>query len=346
MIELAPVETPMKYIVSTAATLSDEISSLGVLRRRYFDHCRRLDYHAAMPPPSVRADADLRQQISAKLPYLSPALRQLGEYILAAPDAPQSMTISELASAAGVADSTVSRFTSKLGLDGYHALKLGMAEAEFARRAHNGARAEGFVYENVTRGDPVGTIVTKLSNSSRHALGESARQLDVDALEAAVSLVERARTIVLASMGSSSIAAENAIGRFTRAGKKCLFERDQALQVMSATTVDADDLVIGISDSGHTTLVIEALRLAKARGAPTIAITSDSQAPLVAHADVTLFTATVPSAGGIYGETVTSKWGQLLVVDALYAAFAARNFDETIEHLQKTYSTVIAQSRS
>jgi RpiR family transcriptional regulator, carbohydrate utilization regulator len=291
--------------------------------------------------------ADLRQQISAKLPYLSPALRQLGEYILAAPYAPQSMTISELASAAGVADSTVSRFTSKLGLDGYHALKLGMAEAEFARRAYNGAGgSEGFVYENVTRGDSVATIVTKLSKSSRHALDQTTRQLDVDALEAAVRLVERARTLVLASMGSSSIAAENAVGRFTRAGKKCLFERDQALQVMAAQTVDPDDLVVGISDSGRTTLVIEALRLAKLRGAPTLAITSDPQAPLLEHADVVLFTANVPSAGGIYGETVTSKWGQLLVVDALYAAFAARNFDATIAHLKQTYSTVIEQSRS
>jgi DNA-binding MurR/RpiR family transcriptional regulator len=291
--------------------------------------------------------ADLRQQISAKLPYLSPALRQLGEFILAAPDAPQSMTISELATAAGVADSTVSRFTSKLGLDGYHALKLGMAEAEFARRANNGAGAsEGFVYENVTRGDSVATIVEKLSKSSRHALDQTTRGLDVDALAAAVRLVERARTLVLASMGSSSIAAENAVGRFTRAGKKCLFERDQALQVMTAQTVDRDDLVIGISDSGRTTLVIEALRLAKLRGAPTVAITSDPHAPVLEHTDVALFTTTVPSAGGIYGETVTSKWGQLLVVDALYAAFAARNFDATLAHLKQTYSTVIEQSRS
>ena len=293
-----------------------------------------------MPDPT-----DVRQLISAKLPYLSPALRQLGEYILTTPAAPPSMTISELARAAGVADSTVSRFTSKLGLAGYHALKMGMAESEFVRRAE-AAAPEGFVYENVTRGDSVATILTKLSGSSRHALDETARQLDAEAFETAVEMVERAETLVLASMGSSSLAAENAVGRFTRAGKKCLLERDQALQVMTAMSLDERDLAIGISDSGRTTLVVEALRLARLRGTPTLAITSDPDAPLAQHADVTLFTGRARSAEGIYGETVTSKWGQLFVIDALYAAYAARHFDATLERLEATYSTAIRHTRS
>ena len=314
--------------------------------RSFFDYIVAGRYDPRVRRSASPGTSDLRRQISAKLPYLSPALRQLGEFILATPDAPQSMTISELARAVGVADSTVSRFTSKLGLSGYQALKLGMAEAEFARRAENGAAPEGFVYENVTRGDSVATILTKLSGSSRHALDETARQLDVEALEKAVGLVERAQTLIIASMGSSSLAAENAVGRFTRAGKKCLLERDQALQVMTAMSVDATDLVIGISDSGRTTLVCEALRLARLRGAPTLAITSDPQAPLVQHADVTLFTGEAKSGEGIYGETVTSKWGQLFVIDALYAAFAARHFEVTLAHLEATYSTAIKHTRS
>jgi RpiR family transcriptional regulator, carbohydrate utilization regulator len=289
---------------------------------------------------------DVRHQISAKLPYMSPALRQLGEFILTTPAAAQSMTISELARAAGVADSTVSRFTSKLGLAGYHALKLGMAEAEFVRRAENATAPEGFVYENVTRGDSVAAVLTKLSASSRHALDETARGLDAEALEAAVELVERADTLVLASMGSSALAAENAVGRFTRAGKKCLLERDQALQVMTAMSLTKRDLAIGISDSGSTMLVVEALRMARLRGVPTLAITSDPGAPLVEHADVTLFTGRTQSGTGIYGEHVTSKWGQLFVIDALYAAYAARHFDETLEYLEATYSTAIRHTRS
>src|SRR3954469_17787444 len=113
---------------------------------------------------------------------MSPALRTLGEYILSEPGAPRTMTISELARAAGVADSTVSRFTAKLGLDGYYALRLGMAEAEFARRgADDGAGGgAGFVYENVARGDSTAAVLDKVRGSGRQALDETARGLDVE----------------------------------------------------------------------------------------------------------------------------------------------------------------------
>ena len=243
MIELDPVLTPMKYMVGSAAGSScgairrdpsNEISSLPPVRRIFFYDVPLGRYHRGVRRSASPEPVDLRQQISAKLPYLSPALRQLGEFILATPDAPQSMTISELARAVGVADSSVSRFTCpSSGSAATRRSRSGWPSPSSRGERRTGPRPEGFVYENVTRGDSVATILAKLSGSSRHALDETARQLDVEALAEAVGLVERARTLVIASMGSSSLAAENAVGRFTRAGKKCLFERDQALQVMT-----------------------------------------------------------------------------------------------------------------
>ena len=52
-----------------------------------------------------------------------------------------------------------------------------------------------------------------------------------------------------------------------------------------------------------------------------------------------------PSGGALYGESVAAKWGQLLVIDILYAAFAARHFDATLAHLQETFAAGIKQSR-
>ena len=66
---------------------------------------------------------------------------------------------------------------------------------------------------------------------------------------------------------------------------------------------------------------------------------------MVAHADVALFTSTVPG-GGLYGESVTSKWGQLLVIDTLYAAYASRHFDQPLAHLEETFTATILHSRS
>jgi hypothetical protein len=47
----------------------------------------------------------------------------------------------------------------------------------------------------------------------------------------------------------------------------------------------------------------------------------------------------------LYGEDVTAKWGQILVLDVLFAAYAARHVDGTVAHLEATYRAGIERSR-
>lgn len=297
----------------------------------------------------VDSDLTLLHRISGKLPYLATSLRRVAETILADPDRAQSFTISELAIHADVAESTVSRFVRELGLQGYKQLLRGLTEAQAAAGV---ARRNGYdgstqlVYEGVAREDEVPTIVGKVARSSIQALQLTAEHQDAEAISRAVRLIDDARVIVFICMGSSSIAAEEAVMRFTRAGRKCLLFRDQTLQVMIASILDAEDLVIAISDSGQSTSVMEALDLANERGAKTIAITSDPDSPVARIAGLSLFTSNVPSGGELYGESVTSKWAQLLVVDILYAAYAAEHYDETVASLEVTWRNAIRQSRA
>jgi DNA-binding MurR/RpiR family transcriptional regulator len=265
------------------------------------------------------------------------------------PAAAQRLTITALASEAHVAESTVSRFVRELGLSGYKALTLGLSEAVFVSQAAQRAEAEvpsPLVYEGVARDDDALAIVGKVERSSIQGLRLTAAHQDPIVLGKAVDLIDAARTIVFICMGASSIAAEEAVMRFTRAGRKCLLFRDQVVQVMLASIVDEHDLVIAVSDSGQSTSIIQGLELAQSRGAKTIAITSNEDSPLVEHATVSLYTSNVPSGGELYGEAVTSKWGQILVIDILYAVFAARHYDTTIQNLERTYRNGIKQSRT
>jgi RpiR family carbohydrate utilization transcriptional regulator len=288
---------------------------------------------------------NLLHEIASRLPYMAPAMRQIAELVLRDPEAARTLTITELADAAGVADSTVSRFVRELGLDGYRSLRLGIAEATFASRAASPGADTRYVYEGIGRDEAPASVIGKIERSSLEALRQTALRLHPDALKSAVDLIESATVVAFFAQGLSSVAADAGVIRFTRAGKKCLLFHDQSVQVMSATNVDANDVVIGISDSGRTDAIVDAMRLARAHGAGTVAITSAADSPLVEVADVALYTATLPG-GGLYGESVTSKWGQLLVMDALYAAYAARRFDETLAHLEETYSAAIQHSRS
>jgi DNA-binding MurR/RpiR family transcriptional regulator len=230
-------------------------------------------------------------------------------------------------------------------LEHYQSLRLRLAEATFSSRSARDDREEEFVYEGILRGDTAPTIVGKVERSSRQALVQTAKQVDADAVSAAVDLLHDATSVVFCCMGSSSIAAEEGVMRFTRAGKKCLLYRDQSLQVMLATILTPQDVLIGISDSGQSAPVVDAMRLARRAGASSIAVTSVQDSPVAKLSDVPLFTSNV-SGAGLYGESVTSKWGQMLLIDVLYATYAARHFDATLQHLKETYETGIRQSRA
>ena len=294
---------------------------------------------------ATTGDISVLQHIASRLPYLPAALRQVGEFILERPETTQTMSITTLAAQAGVAESTVSRFAREMGLNGYQALRLGIAEAAFANRAVGATSSPRFVYDGIAPTDQIPDVVAKIQNSSEQALAQTAERLSVEELEAAVRAIERATNLVFTCMGSSSIAAEEGVMRFTRAGKKAVLYRDQSIQAMLATILDDGDLVIALSDSGHSTSVVEMVAGARAHGAFTIAITSTPDSPLAGAAHVALFTASVPSGGALYGEAVTSKWGQLLVIDVLYAAYASRHFEKTVAHLQETYASGIKNSR-
>lgn len=295
----------------------------------------------------VQDPTALLHRISSKLPYLPRALRAIGERILNDPGAVQTMSITQLAMACDVAESSVSRFVREIGLDSYQSLRLALAEATFVSRAQDrkSAEPESGVYDGIARDDPIESIVGKIERSSQRAIRQTARRQNAAAVETAVSLIEAANTLVFCCMGSSSIAAEEGVMRFTRAGKKCLLFRDQSVQVMLASVLGPGDLLIGISNSGQSAPIIQSLRLAREHGARTIGVTSAEGAPITAHCDVTLYTSSVPNGGAHYGEAMTSKWGQLLVIDVLYAAYAARHFDDTLAHLEETYREAIRQSR-
>ncbi|MCV7226716.1 MurR/RpiR family transcriptional regulator [Mycolicibacterium komossense] len=294
---------------------------------------------------AVHDEVSVLQRIASRLPYLPDALRQVADYVLAHPEAVQTMSITTLAAQARVADSTVSRFVREIGLDGYQSLRLAMAEAAFANRATGSTRTQGFVYDGIARTDGPEEVVAKIRYSSEMALAQTAERLDVDVLRKGVQAIGRASTIVFTCMGSSSIAAEEGVMRFTRAGKKCMLFRDQSIQAMAATILGEQDVVIAVSDSGRSMPVVDMVTTARSHGAATVAITSDPTSPLAKASEVSLFTSSVPSGGELYGEAVTSKWGQLLVMDSLYAAFAATHFDETVAHLQETYAAGIQRSR-
>jgi RpiR family carbohydrate utilization transcriptional regulator len=298
------------------------------------------------PVPERR---NLLHTIASRAEYLSPALRQVADVILAHPEESQALSITDLAQEAGVAESTVSRFVRELGLSNYNAMRLGIAEAVYSGRGNGNGRGytdTGYVYEGILKTDSIPDALTKVLIGSRQALERTASLLDPVVVAHVVDRIHVARALHFVAMGTSAVAAENALVRFIRAGKQCSMFRDQSMQVMSAATLAKGDVVIGVSDSGASTSVVEAVRIARAHGAYTVAITSVKTSPVAKASHAVLLTGSPLADAGVYGESVNGKWGQLLVTDALYAAYAVSHYDETLGHLQETYLSGIRDTRT
>ena len=71
---------------------------------------------------------DFLNQIEARLPEFSKAQKRIAHYILEHYEKAAFMTASKLGSTVGVSESTVVRFASEVGCDGYPQLQKGLQE--------------------------------------------------------------------------------------------------------------------------------------------------------------------------------------------------------------------------
>lgn len=290
----------------------------------------------------MAGEAEVRQGLLARIRwmsgYMNPALRRIADRVLRAPEEVKSISIKDLAAQCEVSESTVTRFVREIEVPSFQQFKILIAEelSQSGRRAAD--EGERHVYEDITAEDDTTSVLSKVT--ARYALTatDTRAGLSAEQLERAVSAIETADVMAFYAMGSSLLCVENALLRFMRVGKRCLFYRDLGIRQIGTSTLGPQSLAIGISNSGRTISTVDSLREAKVQGATTLAITSFPDAPLVRHADICLFTPTVTGiAGGAeYNESMVSKIAQLQVIDVLYSLYAVRNFGSAIAGLERT----------
>lgn len=279
--------------------------------------------------------------------YMNPALRRIAERVLKAPEEVKSISIKDLAAQCDVSESTVTRFVREIEVPSFQHFKILIAE-ELSQGTGAVPRVEidRHVYEDITEADDVSSVLSKVTARYAMTVADTRAGMAVDELERAVTAIEKADVMGFYAMGASLLCVENALLRFMRVGKRCMFFRDLGIRQFSIATLGPNSLAIGVSNSGRTISTVDGLREAKAQGATTLAITSFPDSPLVRHADIKLFTPTVTGVIGPaeYHESMVSKIAQLQVIDMLYSLYAVRNFGSAIEGLEKT-SDVTALTR-
>ncbi len=227
---------------------------------------------------------DLMTKIQTNLSGFSKGQRLIARYIAEHYDKAAFMTASRLGATVGVSESTVVRFATELGYDGYPHLQKALQE--MIRNRLTAVQRMEVAGDRMGNRDVLETVLGSDVEKIRMTLDE----LDRDAFHQSADAIVRARRIYILGVRSASALANFMGFYFT-----LLFENVRVLYTNSVSEIfeqilriGPDDVFIGISFPRYSQRTLSAMKYSKDRGAKVIALTDSRLSPLTRYADHTL----------------------------------------------------------
>ncbi|MDY3930020.1 MAG: MurR/RpiR family transcriptional regulator [Clostridia bacterium] len=271
--------------------------------------------------------------LKIKLLYdkMGKAEKHVADWILNNPGKIISLSIIELAEQCGCGEATIVRFAKRLGLNGYQELKFSLA-------SEGGGSP---VSTHITAKDSAFEIYCKVCNDIYISLEKTKESLNSDYLAKAAKKICDANKIVLFGLGNSAAIAIDASHKFLRAGLNAVAYTDNHMQVIAASHLGEGDVAIGISHSGSSKDIVEALKIAKEHRALTIAITNRGKSPILKQSDIVLSTSSEETQYNILA--LNSRIAQLAIIDTLYFYIVYNHSEDALESIQETEHSLLTK---
>lgn len=269
---------------------------------------------------------DMMERLNQSGKRLSKGHRKIAQYIVDHYEKAVFMTASKLGESVGVSESTVVRFASAMGYEGYPQLQRAFQELVSHRLTAN-QRVE--MSNDI---DPHGVLAHVLKSDVQN-LHQTMESLENAVFEDVVQRILKAKSIYVMGLRSAAPLAEfmgyylNYIFdsvHLVSSGSTDVFEEISNLQ--------EGDVLIGISFPRYSTRTVEAMLFAKHCGAQVIAITDGPMSPLKDVADATLMARTDMAS------FVDSLAAPLSVINALLVSLGLSRKDALTEHFRKLES--------
>ena len=247
-------------------------------------------------------------KIKRLYPEMGSSERKIADWLTANFQEIIGLSINELATRCGCGEATIVRFSRRLGLSGYQELKLKIAQ-ESANTAQGGVLG-------VEQDDSCYDIFNKRIRDIAVALENTKTVLSPAEIEKAANVIKDAHRIVIFGLGNSASIAVDAQHKFLRAGLDAIAYCDNHMQAIAASHLHKGDVAIGVSHSGASIDVVDALKTARETGATTICITNFGESPINEHSDIVLNTRSDETKYTILA--MSSRIAQLAIFDAIY----------------------------
>jgi DNA-binding MurR/RpiR family transcriptional regulator len=273
-------------------------------------------------------------RIRSLLPGLARAEQRVAKVVLDNPQVVAHRSITEVAEAAGTSETTVTRFCKAIGVGGYPELRIALA-ADTARTA---ARIDRDLGSDIAPADDLAQVVGKVAFADARAVEETAEQLHIGTLSQVVDAIAAAGRVDVYGVGASAFVAADLQQKLHRIGRVSFAWSDTHIMLTSAAVLSPGDVAVGISHTGVTADTVEVLRVARERGAVTVALTNFPRSPISEVSDHVLTTAARETT--FRSGATASRIAQLTVIDCLFIGVAQKHLDSARSALEATYEAV------
>ncbi len=258
----------------------------------------------------------LSTYITERFDEFSRSQKDVARYIVDHLDEAAFQTAEELARRADTSSSTVVRFSQALGFEGYPELQQAAIEEYRSRGpSENGDLASAAPLFDFDHSEFEASLAADHAN-----VEETVRNLTREQVEACVTSLAGANRVMIVGMDQLAFFASylrHLLALLDIRAEVVASPRQDSITRLSR--VDEDALVIAFSAGRAHPIVVRAMKLAKHRGASTMAITDATLSDIGEHSDLTLY---YSSNGPSFTRSNTSL---LAIVQALAHGVYARD---------------------
>ncbi len=263
---------------------------------------------------------------------LSKSDKRIADYFLEHKKDIVSMSIQQVADAAGTSSASVSRFVQKVFGISFADTKIELAMSMEEQEEAGGQFEWSLDFDK---------IPAALLAGMKCVFEDTLKMNRLSELEEIAEVLAAADTIYLFGVGSSGIVAQDLVQKLIKLGKRAIYTHDANLGTINSSLCTDKDAVISISNSGLTKEVLVPSKKAKQRGAKLIAISGTMKNKLC---DISDYRIVIPNSEPriLRLTSMFSRYGQFFAIDLLFIGVAKRLSDNP-EKLLENYKDILLE---
>ncbi len=269
---------------------------------------------------------DLLQKIEHDMQSFSKGQKRIGNFIIEHYEKAAYMTAARLGETVGVSESTVVRFATEVGFEGYPQLQKHLQEL-IRNRLTTIQRME-IIDEQLAGSD----LLTKVMTLDLERIKRTLEGLDRASFDSAIDAIINAKSLYILGIRSSNILANFLTFYFNHIFPNVhnVSNNSSSETFEQMLRVKQGDVLIAFSFPRYSRRTLKAAQFAKSCGVTVIAITDSPDAPLAEVADIMLL------ARSDMASFVDSLVAPLSLVNALIVSVGLQKKQE----ISQTYATL------